>query len=186
MSLKDLGYKPRRTTVRIVLDDTVRQELEDARAALRAEKGRVDRGLDSAPEQRVEEAEAAAEEAAVSFVFQAVPRRQYEELVEALPPTQAQLEQWKEQDRNNPFVAVPPPAYDYTRFAPRLIAASLVEPETTEEEVVELWEEGDWSESVWDKLYDAAKEVNEKTTTLPTSGIGSRKTQASDPESPTQ
>ena len=186
MSLKDLGYKPRRTTVRLVLDDTVRSELEDARVSLKAEQARGDRGLDSAPEQRVEEAEAAADEAAVSFVFEAVPRRQYEELVESLPPTQSQLEQWKEQDRNNPFVAVPPPAYDYTRFAPRLIAASLVEPETSEGEVVEMWEEGDWSDAVWDALYSAAKSVNEKTTTLPTSGIGSKKTRTSDPESPTQ
>lgn len=187
MSLKDLDYKPRRTTVRIVLDDTVRQELEDARADLRTAKARPDRGLESAPEQRLEEAEAAAEEAAVSFVFEALPRRKLTELIEACPPTTKQLEKWKEEDRNSPLVVVPAPEFDYEKFPPRLIAASLVEPETTTEEVLDMWENGDWSDAIWDALWQTAwNKTNQGITTLPTSGIGSRKTQASDPESPTQ
>lgn len=187
MSLKDLNYKPRRNTVRILFDDSVRQELEEARVNLKREQARKDRGLDSAPEQRLEKAEAAAEEAAVSFVFEAIPRAELAALIADCPPTSKQLEQWKEEDRNNPLVVIPAPEFDYEKFPPRLIAASLVEPETSETEVLELWEEGEWSDAIWNELWKTAwDKTNRGVSTLPTSGIGSAKTPASDPVSPTQ
>lgn len=187
MSLKDLNYKPRRNTVRIIFDDTVRGELEEARAELVRAKNRNDRGLESGPEQRFEKAEAAAEGAAVSFVFEAIPRPKLAELVAACPPTSAQLERWKEEDRNNPLVVIPAPEFDIDTFPPRLIAASLVEPETTEDEVVEMWETGEWSDAIWTKLWETAwDKTNRGISTLPTSGIGSAKTADSGPESDTQ
>lgn len=187
MSLKDLGYKPRRNTKRIILDDTLRVGLLEARAALKRELNRKDRGLTNDAEMRLEEAEAAAETAAVSFVCEALPRHRLAELVAACPPTSQQLEKWKEEDRNSPLLVIPSPEFDYDKFPPRLIAASLVEPETTEAEVLEMWESGDWSDAIWDELWKLAwNETNKGVTTLPTSGIGSAKTQASDPESLTQ
>ena len=187
MSLKDLGYKPRRNSRRIILDDTLRVKLIEARAALKRELNRKDRGLTNDAEQRVEDAEAAAEEAAVSFVCEALPRHKLAELIVDCPPTSAQLNKWKEEDRNNPLLVIPAPEFDYDKFPPRLIAASLVEPETTEAEVLEMWETGEWSDAIWDELWKLAwNETNKGVTTLPTSGIGSAKTRASDPASPTQ
>ena len=186
MSLKDLGYKPRRNTKRIVLDDSLRVELDEARAALKRELARQDRGLSNDAEKRLEEAEAAADKAAVSFVCEAIPRRRLSELIADCPPTSEQLERWKEEDRNNPLLVIPAPEFDYQKFPPRLIAASLVEPETNEDDVLEMWESGDWSEAIWDELWKLAwVETNKGVTTLPTSGIGSAKTRASDPESST-
>lgn len=192
MSLKDLGHTPRRTTVRIVLDDTLRQNVEDARAAYTAQQKAErapDLGLVSTLaeyQERLDTAEAAAELAAVSFVFEAIPRRRLAELVEECPPTSEQLERWKEEDRNNPLIVIPAPEFDYVAFPPRLIAASLVEPETSEAEVVDMWENGDWSDAIWDQLWKTAwNGTNKQVTTLPTSGIGSRRTQTSDPVSPT-
>jgi hypothetical protein len=187
VSLKDLGYKPRRNVKQIILDDTLRVELEEARAALKLEKARPDRGLSSEAEQRVEAVEAAAREAAVSFVFEALSRPQLAALIADCPPSLAQLEKWKEEDRNNPLLVIPAPEFDYEKFPPRLIAASLVEPETTEAEVLEMWESGEWPEAVWDELWKTAwNETNRGVSTLPTLGIGSVKTPASDPASPTQ
>jgi hypothetical protein len=186
VSLRDLTYKPRRSTKRIILDDTVREELVDAQAALRVELRRNDRGLTSDAEERVQLAEAAADSAAVSFVCEALPRHRLADLIAACPPSPAQLEKWKDEDRNSPLIVVPAPEFDYERFPPRLIAASLVEPETTEAEVLQMWESGDWSDAIWDELWKLAwNETNKGVSTLPTSGIGSVKTPASDPASPT-
>ena len=188
MGLRDLRYTPRRTTLRLILDDNVRSDLEAAREEAKAESKRGDADLASAGKaaRRLEKAEAAADEAAVSFVFEAIPRIKLADLIEACPPTSEQLERWKEKDRNNPLVSIPPPEFDYEKFAPRLIAASLVEPATTEEEAVELWEEGAWTDSIWSALWIAAWDrTNQAVTALPTFGIGSKKTKGSDPKSPT-
>lgn len=186
MGLRELTYKPRRSEVRVVLDDTLRQELEDARLELRRSKARPDRGLESGSEQRVEAAEAAAEKAAVSFIFEAIPRHRLSELIAECPPTSEQLDKWKEKSRNNPLLVIPPPAFDVDSFPPLLIAASLVEPETTQAEVLEMWENGSWSEAIWDELWETAwDKTNRGVTTLPTSGTGSVKTVDSGPVSPT-
>jgi len=193
VSLKDLGYKPRRSSTRIILDDTLRTELEEAHAAYAAQKrreARPDQGLGSKLgelQERIDTAEAAADEAAVSFVCEAIARVRLAELVAACPPTSAQLERWKEEDRNNPLIVIPAPEFDYNTFPPRLIAASLVEPETTEAEVLDMWETGAWSDAIWTELWKTAwDKTNRGVTTLPTSGIGSAKTPASDPVSSTQ
>jgi len=188
VSLKDLKYTPRRTTLRLILDDNVRSNLEAARAAAKAEAKRDDADLASAgtAARELERAETAADEAAVSFVFEAIPRVKLADLIEACPPTSEQLERWKEKDRNNPLASIPPPQFDYGKFAPLLIAASLVEPTTSEEEAVELWEQGAWTDSIWAALWVAAWDrTNQAVTALPTFGIGSKRTKASDPKSPT-
>ncbi|MFP4074052.1 MAG: hypothetical protein ACLFVZ_08430 [Actinomycetota bacterium] len=184
MSLKDLNYKPARRTVEIIFDDEVRRELLEARAL--AKQGDPDAGLGTSPEKRLEAAEAAAEEAAVSFVFQAIPRHRLAEITNAHPPTSEDIDRWKETVKANPFAAGKAPEFDLMAVTPRVIAASLVEPETTEEEVLEMWDEGEWSEAVWGQLAKAAWSVNDETHTVPTFGNGSKKTLTSVPESSTQ
>lgn len=171
MGLRELGYKPRETTVRILLDDSVRRGLLDAAAGLAAQhkkEKQPGQGLGSKVpdlETELEEANAAADEAAVSFTFKALGRRKFKDLVNACPPTPETLERWK----NTRFLGSAP-EFELEKFMPRLVAASLVEPQTSESEVVELWEDPDegWSDAVWAELYDAAWKVNQEVSTLPT------------------
>jgi hypothetical protein len=194
VSLKDLAYRAPRKTIRVLFDDSLRVEYEEAKAAFRQAVTDPDGGLDARPQQRLEAAEAAVEEAAVSFVFQAIPRHKLAELTNAHPPTPEMMERWRVDvkirphiiNRKGQLVANQAPEFDLMEVTPRLIAASLVEPETTEEEVLELWESGDWSDAVWGELGTAAWAVNDETPTLPTSGNGSKTTRSSVPASSTQ
>lgn len=193
MSLKDLGYKPRRNSEDFILDDTLRIELEEARAehiAQRKMEARLDQGLGSKlPElqKRIDEAETAAREAAVSFVCQAIPRYELEDLFNEHPPTSEQLEEWKTQDKNNPLIVIDPPRFNYDTILPYLFAKSVIEPEASVDEWVEMYESGDWSDAIWTRLWILVwDKTNKGVTTLPTLGIGSAKTPASDPVSPTQ
>lgn len=173
MGLADLAYKPRQATVRIVFDDTLRQQADDARKALAAQR-RVEsqdgQGLSSKIpelEEALTAADAAADEAAVSFVFQAIPRHQLAALVAECPPSADELDDWREQ-ANRSILAGGAPNWSTKTFPPRLIAASLVEPETTQSEVLKLWDEGGWSEAIWNRLWDAAWSVNQEASTRPT------------------
>jgi hypothetical protein len=177
MALKDLKYAPRRTTLRLILDDNVRAELEAARTASKTNTDHDDLSSAGESTRRLEEAEAAAEEAAATFVFEAIPRVKLQEMIADCPPTSEQLDRWKEKDRNNPLVSIEPPKFNYDKFAPRLIAKSLVEPETSESEVVEMWEDGEWGDAIWAALWVAAwDKTNLEVSVFPTSGIGSKKT----------
>jgi hypothetical protein len=49
--------------------------------------------------------------------------------------------------------------------------------------VVEMWESGSWSDSIWDELWKTAwDKTNRGVSTLPTSGTGSAKTAVSGPK----
>jgi hypothetical protein len=178
MGLKDLTYKPRTASDRIILDDDIRAHLEAVQVAYK--RGRdADKNAEELSskipelESALADAEAAADEAAVTFTCKALPRRQWDELVAACPPSS--------EDLARQYLA-----WDYDKFAPRLIGASLVEPESSVDEVVEMWEQGEWSDAIWTRLWNLAFGVNQEVSTRPTYGIGSAKTQASDPESTTQ
>src|SRR5690606_12227727 len=127
------------------MDDTLRVAVEDAREAVRrqrAEEAKDGQGLSSKLpelEERLREAEAAADEAVVSFTFRAVGRKQLDDLVRECPPSPEQLERWRETTRTSPLLAGGAPEYDPSTFYPRLIAASLVEPEATSDEVLAEW-----------------------------------------------
>jgi hypothetical protein len=176
MSLKDLAYKPRRTTVRIILDDELRQAVDEARERLNAQRRTEksgEHGLGSKVpdlEAALVAAEAAADDAAQSFTFEALPRHRLAALVESCPPSAEELNR------------VRPPQFNVETFTPRLIAASLTEPETTEAEVVEMWQDGAWSDAIWGQLWSAAWGVNEQVSTRPTYGNASEKTPNTVPE----
>ena len=168
VSLKDLGYKPRTRGVRIIFDDPVRAELEDARTALKRWLGRPDQTLSADHEKRVEEAETAAEKAAVLFTFRALPRHRVADMIAQCPPTVEQLDRWKDALRAAPLVNRSAPAFDIDKLTPLLIGASIIEPAATESDIQDMWERGDWSDAIWTALWDAAWDVNEVAFTLPT------------------
>lgn len=168
MSLKDLGYKARQSSVKIIFDDDVRAELEEANAALAQWLSRPDQTLSADHEKRVDEAKTAADKAAVLFTFRALPRHRIADMVASCPPTSKQLERWRESQRATPLVPRAAPEFDYEQFAPLLIGASLIEPATTEAEVVDMWERGDWSDAIWTELWNTAWKVNQEVSTRPT------------------
>jgi len=173
VSLKDLDYKPRQASVKVVLDDTIREQLDQARSALtrgRRDDAKPDKGLSSELAQlkkAVEEAETAADKAAVHFAFKALPRHRVAEMVAECPPTSTQLDRWKESQKATPLVARPAPEWDYEKFAPLLIGASMVDPESSASEVLEMWEKGDWSDAIWTQLWNVAWKVNQEVSTRP-------------------
>lgn len=94
-------------------------EGDDAKRAARA-RDDADRAVADA-EAKLEEAKAAADEAAVTFHFQQIPRPEYEELIRELPITDGQREEIEAS-------GYAPPAYDTDRFPPALMAACAVDP----------------------------------------------------------
>lgn len=183
MKLSDIAYTPRQASVRIVFDDELVQAVEAARAAYRfqeREEAKPGQGLGSKlPELEVAvtAAEAAADAAAVTFTFRAVGRKTLADLVSACPPTSDQLELWKASVRAAPLVAGSAPQFDYEKFAPLLIEASLIDPAPKKGEIRSLWESEDgWSDAIWAELWAAAWRVNQEATTRPTLGTGSEPT----------
>lgn len=87
------------------------------------------------------------------FVFRSVGRRKYEELVENCPATKKQITDAQKE-------GVDVPGWNPETFPPTLIAAALVEPEFTEEEVFEIWESDDWNQAELVTLFMAAMAVN--------------------------
>lgn len=174
MSLSELGYKPRRASVRIVMDDELRRHVEETRARLHEQRRaeRVDESLGSKVpqfEEALAAAERVADESAVTFTFEALPRHQLAALVNDCPPTTEDLKKAR------------PPQFNVERFTPRLIAASMVEPEAEVGEVVAMWEKGDWSDAIWGQLWSTAWGVNEEVSTRPTYGNGYKETPISVP-----
>lgn len=173
MSLKDLAYKPRQASAKVILDDEVREELDRARLALsggRVEDAKPDKGLTSDLDRlkkAAEDAETAADKAAVLFTFQAIPRHRIAAMIADCPPTSTQLDRWKDAQRATPLVGRSAPAFDDEKFAPLLIGASMIEPATSEAEVMEMWEKGEWSDSIWTELWNTAWKVNQEVSTRP-------------------
>lgn len=86
-------------------------------------------------------AEAARDEASERFSFRALPRADYQALLDAHPPSDEDVA--KAADRGDPV-----PEFDPS-FMPALVAASIIEPALSEVEVHELWASPDWA---WGEL----------------------------------
>jgi hypothetical protein len=89
----------------------------------------------------------------VEFVFRSVGRRKYEDLVDSCPPSKKQLAEAQKDGTDAP-------GWNQESFPPTLIAAALVEPELSEEEVFEIWESDDWNQAELVTLFMAAMAVN--------------------------
>lgn len=179
--------KPASTTVRLLLDGDLQEEIRVLKERLKVARKRDiadGEGLGSeAPqiEQLLREAEARADEIATEFHFRAVPRSRLAELKEAHPPTEAQWERFREQAKVNPFI--PAPEFDLVSLAPVLISASSFDPSFTEAEAAELWD--GLSEPDAEILFDAAWRVNQTASPRPIYGTGTDTTPSSGPDSTT-
>jgi hypothetical protein len=101
----------------------------------------------------MEEAEEVARENSIPFTFRAMGRKKYEDMVAAHPPTQKQIA-----DARRKKEQIPP--FNSDPFVPTLISDSLVNPEMSYEQVVELMENDDWNGAEFNTLWLTALEVN--------------------------
>lgn len=108
-----------------------------------------------------DEAREAAAEATVYVTLKAPPLYVVEELQRAHPPTEKEMEDWAKAD-------IPKdrwPDYSNTTIAPGFIAACLVSPEMSEDEVREgIWENPDWNEVEKQGLFTAAMSTGNRAT----------------------
>lgn len=149
--------KPAEGRVRIVLDPAVADELDDAieernMADIRQrlnDKDEATRQRLRAAETRLEAAREAARCGSAEFVFRALSRSDYEELLGEHPPTKAQLDRAAAEDR-------PEPNYDEDVFPQVLVATCSHTPKLTVEQVNELWESPDWNQAECLSLFNTA------------------------------
>jgi hypothetical protein len=150
----------RTATVRMLL----RQDLARQHADLEAELLDARNGDDmenrtpQAPviAQRIVDLEAEIEAAKVSFTFRAVGRRAWVDLLAAHPPTKAQIKALA--DVTPDVLRRPTLEFNPEKFPVAAIAATLVEPEMTEDDVRRL--EAALSDAQWSQLWGKAIEVN--------------------------
>lgn len=99
------------------------------------------------------------EDEVVTFVFRSIGRSNFDQVIEECPPTSQQLKEASNDGED-------PPSWNTDTFPPAIIAAAIVEPELTEEQVYEIWESEDWSHAEVASLYLAALDVNQSRTVV--------------------
>lgn len=161
--VKALLKKPLTKTVAVVLDPDLAEEFEEARRTREVAALRSDRdGKDTEAAFQLLEADQKladlrrrleAEEAVVHFKFRGIGRHAYEALVDAHPPTPEQ----RTKAKAGGFEAV---AWNYDTFPPALVAACLVAPAMSVDDVAAIWDSADWNQAELQTLLNAAIEVN--------------------------
>lgn len=173
VTAKDLlaKKKPVTRTVTIVLDGELADRWNEAKAALDEAKAADDRASTEVTRLKLADAEAALEElqpsvkdATIEMTLQSLGRRGYQGLIELHPPTKVQKE--KARKRGNNDLDNNPDS-----FPPALIAASLVDPKMTEEDVAELFASEQFNEIELAELYGAALMVNTTSKVIDLKGV---------------
>jgi hypothetical protein len=98
----------------------------------------------------------------VEFIFEALPRPDFEKLRDDHPPMAAQRSEFKSKMRAQGFAAhqVGELGYNPDTFPPALIAACCVSPKLTLEDALEIWSGEDFSAGELGSLMNAAYAVN--------------------------
>lgn len=175
--------KPVTDTVEIPLDPGLAEELEDARKTRDVSAARAAvRQNDTEAQAQAWEAEEKVlrleqrlrdEDAVAYFTFQAIGRAAYEAIVAAHPASAEQRIKLKRLGLKDDIVGQV--AWDEETFPPAIVAACLVEPNLTEDEVVALWRSDCWNQAELSKLVIAAIKIN-GTSRVTGLGKDSRKT----------
>lgn len=155
--------KPMVKRVTICLDPDLAAALDEARSEHDVAKVRYEtKPTDAERATALETAEAALAEAtqaveaeAVTFVFKGLGRRRYDDLISAHPPTEDQRKKHKRQTGGDL-------EWDPEKFPVAVVAASLVEPHLTVDQVAELWNDDTWNSAELMELFWAAINVNQQ------------------------
>lgn len=163
--------KPRQQTVTLILDPDIEEQLVTARDERTEAQARADRTPGNsaaaadlaAANERVEQAEAAARDESVTFVFKALGREAYEQMKDAHRPTKKQRDDYKAKGLAMGFAEfqVGDLGYNLDTFPPALVAASCIEPEMTLDDAQALWDSDEFSSAELGDLFAAAMTVNE-------------------------
>lgn len=154
--------KPLTKTVPVVLDPELAEAWEAARRSRDVANARVQIKSDPEAAAQLLEAEAELEamekqleeaEGVAWFKFRGIGRAAYEALVDRHPPTGEQRTKAKAQGMD----AI---AWNPDSFPPALVAACLVEPALSADEVKMLWADENWNQAELAVLLNAAIEVN--------------------------
>lgn len=94
------------------------------------------------------------EDEVVEFTFRSIGRKAYEDLTNDSQPTQEQVQKAKELGENNL-------SWNPDTFPPALVAASLVDPDFSKQDIEEIWSDPDWNEAELMALFFAALEANQ-------------------------
>ena len=154
--------KPTVKKVKISFDSQIADEFNSLRVAVEEARDDVKqfpRDKESRTklvnlEEAFSEIELKAEESTVEFVFRSIGRAKFDEVMESCPPTD-------EQSKDAKLKGEDAPIWNGETFPPALVAAAIVDPELTEEQVFEIWEGEDWNHAEVLSLFMAALEVNQ-------------------------
>lgn len=102
----------------------------------------------------------------VSLLFRALSGEDYDDLVAKHPPTDKQRKDGMR-------------GFNPDTFPPALVAASLVQPQLTVDQVKGLWGSSDWSDGERASLFGHALEVNQAGLEIPFTGPDSDETGSS-------
>lgn len=159
--------KPNKKEVSIILDSdlgsAIRKKQEELEHATRMNvKGRS--LADVSPQKiqiELDDMISEAMDTTVTFIFQDIGRKRFNELVENNPPTPEQKQLWK--DEENPGHL----GYNLETFPIALITATCIEPKMKYEDVESLFEE--WGEGDIEALFAGALGVCKERTSIPLS-----------------
>lgn len=147
-------------TIEICLDGAIaeqwyeaEQELIEAKNAVRALGSDENKKRLEDAEERIETLRPARDEATVELRFRSIGRQAYENLILEHPPTEKNKREAKR-------LGIPEPTFNPDTFPPAIIAASLVEPEMSEESVEELFNSESYNRTELGLITHAALEVN--------------------------
>lgn len=140
--------KPASKKVTLLLDPVAMEDYDAAREAL----GEATSDNRTEREKALEDAKAALAEASVTMRFQSIGRKKYDALIDAHPATDEQKADAKKQGVDEM------PAYNIETFPPALIQASCADPELSEDDVQQIYD--DWNNAEIFELFMAALEVN--------------------------
>lgn len=172
--------KPLTKTVPVVLDPDLAEVYEEARRARDLANARVQVRDDAEAHAQLLDADRALEEvrqrledegAVAYFKFRGIGRAAYEALVDRHPPTAEQRSQAKSKGLDGQ-------AWNPDTLPQALVAACLVEPKLSADEVDQLWASPNWNQAELAVLLTTAIEVNGTRRTVDM-GKDSRRTPAS-------
>jgi hypothetical protein len=103
----------------------------------------------------LEEMQPSVEEASCTFVFKSLGRVEFEKLLDEYPPTKEQREAARKKGEDIPN-------FNVDTFPPVLVAACMIEPELSLDDVKSLWSDDNWNTAELTSLWLAAFNANQQ------------------------
>lgn len=154
--------KPVTRKVPICLDSELADEFNELSMRLFVLREDVKSSTSPAARRDLEDAEAEMEElrpkmeeATVTFTFRSLGRTAFEELLDEHPPTKQQNEKARRKGED-------PMQFNPDTFPQALVAACIVEPDLSYDEVKQLFDDANWNTAELTALWEAAFTVNQQ------------------------